>query len=349
MATWLQIRKIPLIQQLIERVSALPPARRRLALPESHDQRVVAAGKILLQDNLIDQLWLAGNGDTLSQHLADWGLDFPGSLKERIIFHDDSPLADGKLLAEHLLERFASKGRPLPQDKLDSLLACPLHQGGAALKADAVAGMLAGAAFSTADVIRATLNTVGLKPGIKTLSSSFLFCRPGQNEGEEERFMFGDCGVVIDPSPEQLVDIAYATGSTWRDLCGLEPVTSFLSFSTWGSANHPLSTKMQEATKQFKERYPELAADGEMQFDAAYVAEIGERKCPGNATSGSTNCYIFPNLDAGNISYKITQRLAGFEAYGPILQGCGKRVCDLSRGAKTEDIAVMALITLLKS
>lgn len=349
MATWLQIRKIPLINQLIERVAALPPARRRLALPESSDPRVVGAGKILLQDNLIDQLWLAGNGDQLSANLADWGLDFPGSLKERLVFHDDTPLADGKLLAEHLVARFAAKARPLPGDKLDAMLACPLHQGGAALKADAVAGMLAGAVFSTAEVIRATLNTVGLAPGIKTLSSSFLFCRAGANADDEERFMFGDCGVVIDPSADQLVDIAYATGSTWRDLCGSEPITSFLSFSTWGSANHPLSTKVQDATKTFKERYPDLAADGEMQFDAAYASTVGERKCPGNATSGKTNCYIFPNLDAGNISYKITQRLAGFEAYGPILQGCGKRVCDLSRGAKTEDIAVMALITLLKT
>lgn len=349
MATWLQIRKIPLITQLIDRVQALPPARRRLALPESDDPRVVAAGKILLQDNIIDQLWLAGSRQELSQRLEEWPVDFPGALRERLIFADETQLADGKLLADHLVAKFAAKARPLPKEKLDAMIACPLHQGGAALRAEAVAGMLAGAVFSTAEVIRATLNTVGLAPGIKTLSSSFLFCRQGANEDEEERFMFGDCGVVIDPTVEQLADIAFATGSTWQDLCGSDPVTSFLSFSTWGSANHPLSTKMQEATKLFKERYPERIAEGELQFDAAYVAEVGERKCPGNQTSGKSNCYIFPNLDAGNISYKITQRLAGFEAYGPILQGCGKRVCDLSRGAKTEDIAVMALITLLKS
>jgi len=200
-----------------------------------------------------------------------------------------------------------------------------------------------------------------------SVSGSFIMDRPGgplpggdrpqwngsgeDGLGEAHTYIYADCGVVIDPTVEQLCDIARESVRTWQGvLAGRgDPVVAFLSFSTRGSASHPFQEKMAKAAALFHERHPEIKSDGEMQFDAAFDVAIGNRKCPGSPVPGAANIFIFPDLNAGNIAYKITQRLAGFSAYGPILQGLAKPFSDLSRGATIEDIVTAANISLLRS
>jgi phosphate acetyltransferase len=232
-------------------------------------------------------------------------------------------------------------------DALKKLAESPLIQAGNLLYEDHADCVVAGCVATTADVIRAAISTVGLAPGIRTVSGSFLMDRSDVNV--EETFVFADCGVVIDPSTEQLVDIAKSSADTLQKLTHKAPVVAFLSFSTKQSADHPAADKVRSAARLFQQKYPTIESDGELQFDSAIIPAVGAKKAPGSRVPGRANCFIFPNLDAGNIAYKITQRLAGFGAYGPILQGLSKPYSDLSRGASPEDIAISAIINILRS
>lgn len=342
MDQWQQIKNSDFIQSLIKQLSNKKV--KTIALPETKDPRVLKAIVTLLDEDLMDKIWVDGNKTSFLFHLKKHGLKISDSNLEKIIWGENSRELLESSLQEHLKKMAAAKKKTLDLDALQKEKLCPIHLAGMALKKGLVQGVLAGADTSTAQVIRAALNTIGLKPEIKTLSSSFIFIKP---DNKRDKFIFGDCGVVIEPSSLQLVDIAKATSSTWENLTEETPFISFLSFSTNGSANHPNSQKIKIAVSEFKDKYPEIIADGEMQFDCAYLKPVGDKKYPDSKTSGKTNCYIFPNLDAGNIAYKITERLANYQAYGPILQGTAKGFCDLSRGAKYEDIVVMAIITLL--
>jgi phosphate acetyltransferase len=209
---------------------------------------------------------------------------------------------------------------------------------------------LAGNQATTADVIRAALKGIGLAPGVRTVSGSFIMNRAAGPAGPAHCFLFADCGVCIAPTVAQLVDIGSESVKTWRSLFPeSEPVVAYLSFSTKGSAAHDSVTKVQEATALFHARHPDVVVDGELQFDAAYDALIGARKAAGSAVPGRANIFIFPDLGAGNIAYKITQRLGGFEAYGPILQGLAKPYSDLSRGSTVEDIRASAYVNLIRA
>lgn len=321
---------------------------RILALPESTDPRVLDAAWQLLSFGAARGIQLFGEPDQILGIAKQNGISLQ-SYRHAIRWAQPSDLSLVQNTRAHFESRAAARGKPLLPQELDALAHSPLEQAAYLLATDQVDAVVAGCVATTADVIRAALRGVGLSEGNKTVSGSFAMVRERPNE-PKQHFMFADCGVVIDPTVTQLVDIAAATVATHQALFpGETPVVAFLSFSTKGSAQHPHAEKMLQAAAAFQARFPHIASDGELQFDAAFLPSVGERKAPGSKAAGRANCFIFPNLDAGNIAYKITQRLAGFDAYGPILQGTAKPFSDLSRGASAEDIAVSGLIAMLRA
>ncbi len=242
------------------------------------------------------------------------------------------------------LERFGAQVRwALPEATLDTkaTLACAAEL----LNKDELDAVLAGNLATTADVIRAGIGGLGLEAGVRTVSGAFIMNRA--HDGRQ--YIFADCGVVIAPTVKQLVDIASESVRTFRLLFAeTKPVVAFLSFSTKGSAQHEAAQRIAEAATAFRAMFPDVTSDGELQFDAAFDAGIGQRKAPGSEVPGKANIYVFPDLGAGNIAYKLAQRLGGFEAYGPVLQGLAKPFTDLSRGATVADILASAYISLLR-
>lgn len=309
----------------------------RLALPEGNDPRVLEAARALLQRDVLSELWLFGTPSTIQKGLG-------AGINERLVIIDAHDPLVIEATRNHFQERAQAKGKTLSSEDLKRLGESVLNQAAMYLAQGKIDAAVAGCAHTTADVIRATLKGVGMKPGIKTLSGSFVMTRG------EEIYLYGDCGVVADPTPEQLADIAEATAETFQLLLPhLVPKIAFLSFSTKGSAEHPRVDKVKKAFQIFEARNTGFLADGELQFDAAIVPDVGQRKAKGSPVAGQANCFIFPDLDSGNLGYKITQRLGGFEAFGPILQGGAQPYLDLSRGANARDILVSGLLALIKS
>jgi phosphate acetyltransferase len=306
---------------------------RRIVLPEGAEERTRAAARILVSEHLVQPVLLA-SGQAAAELAAD-GFEVidPGTDERR------------KLLAQLLWERRHARGMT-PEDAL-SQAGDPLMFGALLVAAGIVDGSLAGAVNTTGAVLRAALWGVGTAPGTSTVSSSFyMVLRP--LEGEESRVLsFADGAVVPDPDAKQLAEIAMAAAAARSRVVGDEPRVAFLSYSTRGSASGPLVDKVREAVEIFRRRAPEVAVDGELQLDAALVASVGQRKAPGSPVAGLANVLIFPNLDAGNIGYKLVERLAGAHAVGPIVQGLARPCNDLSRGASVEDIVNVACITAL--
>ena len=219
-----------------------------------------------------------------------------------------------------------------------------LNQAAKLVKNGTLDAVLAGNIATTAEVIRAGLGHLGLATGVRTVSGSFVMHRP-----MGPTYVFADCGVVIAPTVQQLVDIAAESVRTWQHLMPeIHPKVAFLSYSTKGSARHESQARVAEAARLFRASRPEILSDGELQFDAAIDPEIAQKKAPGSPLEGAANCFIFPSLEAGNIAYKLAQRLGGFQAYGPILQGLAGAYSDLSRGATVQDIVMSAYINLLR-
>lgn len=256
------------------------------------------------------------------------------------------PRAPGANVAAVVAAAVDQQARKLGLDAAESaaLAQDPLTVAVASVQAGVAQGCVAGASRSSADVARAALRVVGMAPGRATLNSSFLMALP-----DGRSLAYGDCAVVPEPDAEQLADIAMATADTFAALTGQTPVVALLSFSTKGSAEHASVEVIRQAIDRVRQARPELAIDGELQFDAAFVPHVGDSKAPGSPVAGHANVFIFPNLAAGNIAYKITERLAGAEAYGPLFQGLAAPVNDLSRGCSAEDVYNISAITAVQA
>ena len=304
-----------------------------VAFPDAEDVRTLKAA-LTLKGQKIAEPWLVGNADAIAKIAKDNGLSLDGI---PIV----NPLTDASKeeLVQLLFEKRKSKGWTLEQSA--EAAKSSLYYAGLLLAAGRVGAVVGGNVSATGDIIRAAIHTVGTAPGISTVSSYFIMVFP------EKLLCYADCAVVCNPTDAQLADIAITSAKNFQAVTGQEPRVAMLSFSTKGSATHADVDKVVSATKIAKEKAPSLLLDGEMQADAALVASVGERKCKGSPVAGKANVLVFPDLDAGNIGYKLTERLAGAEAVGPIVQGLNKPYCDLSRGCSVDDMVNVAAICSL--
>ena len=308
-------------------------------LPESEDRRTYEAAAKILKEGIANII-LVGTDEDVKKHGE--GLDLTGI---QVV----DPATSDKTAAyiDKLVELRSKKGMT-PEQAKEILLNQYLYYGVMMVKMGDADGMVSGACHSTADTLRPCLQILKTKPGTKLVSAFFLMEVPNCEFGENGTFVFADCGLNQDPNPEELAAIAASSAESFLSLVGAEPKVAFLSHSTKGSAKHALVDKVVEATKIAREQNPDLKLDGEMQLDAAIVPSVGEAKAPGSEVAGHANVLIFPNLDAGNIGYKLVQRLAKAEAYGPVTQGIAAPVNDLSRGCSADDIVGVVAITAVQ-
>lgn len=327
----------------IEKIKAKARADvKHIVLPEGTEPRTVQASAKILKEG-VARVTLLGNPDEVRKVAAETGTDLTD-----VAIIDPATSEKSAAYADLLYELRKAKGMT-PEQATELVTKNPLYYGAVMLKAGDADGMVAGAINSTGNVLRPALQIIKTAPGIKVVSSCFIMELPDPKWGDNGVMIFGDCAVIPNPTAEELAAIAIASAASGKQLVDINPRVAMLSFSTKGSAKHDNVTKVQEATKLAHELAPDLQLDGELQADAALVESVGQLKSPGSTVAGHANVLVFPDLQAGNIGYKLVQRLAGAVAIGPIIQGLAKPVSDLSRGCSVDDIVSVVSITAVKA
>lgn len=302
-----------------------------IVFPEGDDVRILGAASRLAKDGLVNPVIL-GAKDTVEKVAKDADIDL-GNVE--IIDYLNQPADQIDEMVAAIVER--RKGKT-DEAKARDWLKDPNYFGTTLVYMNKINGMVSGANHPTGDTVRPALQIIKTKPGVKLISGAFIM------QKGDERYLFADCAINLDPDANALAEIAVESGKVAKTF-DIDPKVALLSFSTKGSAKGDMVTKVQEATKLAQEQAPDMAIDGEMQFDAAFVPTVAEKKAPGSNVAGKATAFVFPELQSGNIGYKIAQRFGGFEAIGPILQGLNKPVSDLSRGSNEEDVYKVAIIT----
>ena len=324
------------IERLEARVAAVGG---RVVLAEGHDERVIeAAGELVTAGGC--EVTLVCPGDqrqSIHEELAERGVDVA------------DPAVDPRReeLADHLHQRRAAKG--LSREEALAAVEDPLYFSSLMVATGAADASVGGAVRTTADTVRAALHCIGPAPGLRTVSSAFIMIHPDPSWGNEGVMVFADCAVLPDPDSVQLAEIALSAAATYRSIVGGDPKVALLSFSTRGSAKHPLVDKVTAARAELETRGADFVFDGELQLDAALLPGVGEKKAPGSAVAGKANVLVFPDLNAGNITYKAVERLGGARALGPLMQGLAKPANDLSRGCSAGDIVQTSYLSLLQA
>ncbi|WP_375229175.1 phosphate acetyltransferase [Roseobacter sp. S98] len=326
------------LRDLTERASARPA---HIVMSEGHDPRIVA-GAIAAVKAGTARITLVGPHNDVAAQLVAAGE--PNNPAVQIEDPETSALSPEFATAFHELR----KHKGVMPEVAEAQVQNPLVFAAMMVRQGHADGTVGGAVATTSDTVRAALQVIGKAPDAALVSSFFLMALPENHPSGRDAMIFGDCGLVIDPSSEELAAITVASSASCRQLLGVEPVAALLSFSTMGSAKHGRVTKVTDAVALLRENHPGLKADGELQFDAAFVPEVAASKAKGSDVAGEANVMIFPNLDAGNIGYKIAQRIGGAEAIGPVLQGLAKPANDLSRGCTAADVTNMIAVTVLQ-
>jgi phosphate acetyltransferase len=311
----------------------------QVVLAEGQDQRIIDAAKDLAGRESIRVTVLCPGADQGEQHAAlrNLGVD---------VLDPTSDPSRGSL-ADYLLERRQHKG--LTPEDAHQAVNDPLYFASLMVATGAADASVGGAVRTTADTVRAALHCIGPGEGLKTVSSAFVMVHPDAQWGSEGVMVFSDCAVMPDPDPQQLAEIAISAAATFRSIVGGEPRVALLSFSTRGSAKHPLVDKVTGACAELEKRSPGFDFDGDLQFDAAMVERVGASKAPGSKVAGAANVLVFPDLNAANITYKAVERLGGARALGPLMQGLAKPANDLSRGCSASDVVQTSLLSLLQA
>lgn len=324
-----------LMQQIIERAKQ---NKRRIVLPEGDEPRTLEAANHVLKEGIAD-LILIGDPTVIKKMADEKGFEH---IEKAVIFN---PETDPKMeqYANLLYELRKAKG--MTEEQAKDLAKNPLYTGCLMIKSGDADGELAGARNTTGNTLRPAFQIIKTKPGISVVSGALLMFTPAKHLGEDGLLVFADCAVNPCPTAAELAQIAVSTADTARKICGYEPRVAMLSFSSKGSAKHELVDKVVEATKLAKEMAPDLMLDGELQADASLIPSVGQSKAPGSPVAGKANVLVFPDLQAGNIGYKLVERFSGAAAVGPILQGIAAPVNDLSRGCCVDDIIKMIAIT----